>query len=192
MDRTALHGTITRLCADLSPHDDLGRSHQRTALNWLASTSDIFRRAKPATPDPHLVSYFLAIDRADDSVLLCNHRLAGLWLPTGGHVEPGEHPYATVRREAVEELGITAEPDPVFGVSPFFLTVTQTKDVPARRHTDVTLWFALPVRSVQELKPDEREFTEVRWWRPKEIRETDPARFDPHLSRALQVLRPGP
>jgi hypothetical protein len=39
----------------------------------------------------------LLVDRPAGSVLLCDHRLSGLWLPTGGPVEPGEHPLGTVR-----------------------------------------------------------------------------------------------
>ncbi|MGF6888062.1 8-oxo-dGTP pyrophosphatase MutT (NUDIX family) [Nocardia sp. GAS34] len=31
------------------------------------------------------------------------------WCLLGGHAEPAEHPLVTARREAAEELGITAE-----------------------------------------------------------------------------------
>lgn len=126
----------------------------------------------------------MLVDRAAESVLLCDHRAARLWLPTGGHVEPGEHPYATVRREVVEELGITAVPDPILGEKPFLLTVTETNDVPENRHTDISLWFALAGTKNQALKPDEAEFAGVRWWRREEIQAADPRRFDPHLGRA--------
>jgi 8-oxo-dGTP diphosphatase len=105
---TSLKARILSLVSGVEHTDDLGRVHSRNALSWLAGTDDIFRRVKPYTPSPHLVSYFLLIDRPAGSVLLCDHRLSGLWLPTGGHVEPGEHPLDTVRREAVEELGVTA------------------------------------------------------------------------------------
>ena len=134
---------ITDLVSGIEPTDDLGREHSRSALSWLAGTDDIFRRDKPLTPSPHLVSYFLLVDRPAGSVLLCDHRLSGLWLPTGGHVEPGEHPLGTVRREAVEELGVTAQPDAMFRDRPFFLTMTETVGPPATRHVDVSLWFAL-------------------------------------------------
>jgi 8-oxo-dGTP pyrophosphatase MutT (NUDIX family) len=107
---TAVKSMITALVSGIEPTDDLGREHTREVLSWLARTDDIFRRAKPLTPSPHLVSYFLLVDRLAGSVLLCDHRLSGLWLPPGGHVEPGEHPIDTVRREAVEELGVTARP----------------------------------------------------------------------------------
>ncbi len=180
--------TIADLVADVAPTDDLGRAHRAATLTWLASTDDVFRRVKPRTPSPHLVSYFLLVDRPASSVLLCHHRLAGLWLPTGGHVEPGEHPADTMRREVVEELGIQAEPDPIFQDRPFFLTVTKTVGTPDARHTDVSLWFALSGRIDQELHPDEREFTQVRWWDVADLHGVDLARFEPHLVRALAAL----
>lgn len=174
--------------AGIEPVDDVGREHNRNALSWLAGTDDIFRRVKPVTPSPHLVSYFLLVDRQARSVLLCDHRLSGLWLPTGGHVEPGEHPLDTVRREAVEELGVTAESDAAFRDKPFFLTMTETVGPPAARHVDVSLWFALAGSVGQPLRPDEREFAQVRWWTVAELRHADLGRFEPHLLRALDAL----
>jgi ADP-ribose pyrophosphatase YjhB (NUDIX family) len=107
--------------------------------------------------------------RPAGSVLLCDHRLSGLWLPTG-HVEPGEHPLDTVRREAVEELGVATQLDAVFSERPFFLTMAETVGPPAMRHVDVSLWFALAGRAGQPLHPDQREFAQVRWWTVAELR----------------------
>lgn len=180
--------TIAGLVSGIEPTDDLGRDHRRNALSWLAGTDDIARRAKPRTPAPHLVSYFLLIDRSAASVLLCDHRLSGLWLPPGGHVEPGEHPLDTVRREAIEELGVTALFDEVIGGKPFFLTMTETVGPPAARHVDVSLWFALTGRIEQRLQPDQREFVRVRWWTVTELRHANLDRFEPHLLRALDAL----
>lgn len=41
----------------------------------------------------------------DDKILLLKHRKLGVWLPPGGHVEPGETPLDTVHREVKEESG---------------------------------------------------------------------------------------
>jgi 8-oxo-dGTP diphosphatase len=185
---TALKSTITGLVSGIEPIDDLGREHRRDALSWLAGTDDIFRRVKPRTPSPHLVSYFLLLDRPAGSVLLGDHRLSGLWLPPGGHVERGEHPLATARREAVEELGVTARLDAVIQGEPFFLTVTETVGPPATRHVDVSLWFAFAGRADQPLHPDQREFAGIRWWNAAELRHAAPGRFEPHLPRALDAL----
>jgi 8-oxo-dGTP pyrophosphatase MutT (NUDIX family) len=186
---TALKSVIADLVAGIEPTDELGRKHSRDALSWLAGTDDIFRRVKPLTPSPHLVSYFLLVDRPAGSVLLCDHRLSGLWLPTGGHVEPGEHPLETVRREAVEELGVSAHLDAAFQDRPFFLTMTETVGPPAMRHVDVSLWFALAGRVGQPLRPDQREFAQVRWWTAEELRRADLDRFEPHMLRALDALK---
>jgi 8-oxo-dGTP diphosphatase len=183
-----LKAAIAGLVSGLEPTDALGRDHRRDTLSWLAGTDDIFRRAKPATPSPHLVSYFLLLDRLAGNVLLCDHRLSGLWLPPGGHVEPGEHPLDTVRREAAEELGVTAVFDDEFGDMPFFLTMTETVGPPATRHVDVSLWFALTGRVEQPLHPDQREFAQVRWRAVAELRPTAPDRREPHLLRALDAL----
>ena len=121
-------------------------------------------------------------------MLLCDHRLSGLWRPTGGQVEPGEHPLGTVRREIVEELGIAAEPEPAFPDKPFFLTMTETVGAPATRHLDVSLWYALAGRVRQPLQPDPREFIQVRWWTAAEVRQVGPDRLEPHLLRALNAL----
>lgn len=185
-----LHREIRELVAGVAPADAGEEEHRRQALAWLDSTGDIFRRVKPCTPDPHLVSYFLLTDLRHDAVLLVDHRKAGLWLPTGGHVEPGEHPVATVRREAGEELGIEAEFSPVAGERPLFVTVTETGG--PDRHTDVSLWFVLTRDRNRALTPDPREFRSARWWSRDEISLADPAVFDPHMGRMLRKLDQSP
>lgn len=95
---------VHELVYAIRPHDDLEAEHRRDVLHWLAATDDVFRRVKPATPPRHLVAYVVPVDDRDGSCLLGAHRNAGLWLPPGGHVEPDEHPVATARREAAEEL----------------------------------------------------------------------------------------
>lgn len=92
----------------IDPLDDLEAAHQADTLQWLERTDDVYRRAKPATPDRHLAAYFAMIDPSDRSSLLVDHIKAGHYLPPGGHVEPDEDPVDTVRREAHEELAIQA------------------------------------------------------------------------------------
>lgn len=118
----------------------------------------MFRRAKPATLAPHLVSYFLLLDQAQRRILLVEHRLAGLWLPSGGHVEPGEHPVETVRREARGGAGVEAkflDPDQ----HPVFLTWTET--VEPDSHIDVSLWFLLQGSVGDALAWDRGEFASI-------------------------------
>ena len=41
---------VARIVAAIEPFDEVERSHQVDVLAWLASTSDVYRRVKPATP----------------------------------------------------------------------------------------------------------------------------------------------
>ncbi|WP_041843045.1 NUDIX domain-containing protein [Actinoplanes friuliensis] len=166
------------LIASLTPSDDLEARHVADTLAWLESTDDIYRRVKPATPPKHLVSYVVPMD--GDAVLLVDHRNAQLWLPPGGHVDPGEDPAVTAARELEEELGVTGA-----AATPVFLTVTVTVGLDAG-HTDVSLWFPADVSRDEPLTVDEGEFAGVRWWTRAEIAAADPARFDPHLGRFLK------
>ena len=174
----------------IEPWDATETEHRADALAWVRSDADIWRRAKPATPPQHLVSYFLLVDPTTGptgSCLLVDHRNAGRWLPTGGHVEPGEHPAETVRREVREELGIA--PPLLEGLSsnPLFVTRTTTRGIDAG-HVDVSLWYVCRADAAQPIDPDPAEFHEARWWGLDEVRHADPARFDPHLHRFVAKL----
>lgn len=92
----------------ISPFHEIEQEHITFTKSWIDSGAEIFRTAKPPTPDPHLVAYFLLIDSSSNQVLLVDHKKAGLWLPSGGHIELNEHPKETVKREILEELGTEA------------------------------------------------------------------------------------
>ncbi|MET7747201.1 NUDIX domain-containing protein [Micromonospora sp. NPDC005367] len=179
---------IRAMVEAIVPVDELEARHRAECLAWLAETRDIFRREKPRTPSPHLVAYFLLYDETDGSVLLVDHRKAGMWLPSGGHVEPAEHPAETVRREMLEELGAPAVFHPRFGARPAFLTVSRTVGSPAEQHVDVSLWFVLSGDRDQTFVPDSGEFHGVRWWTPHDVAAAAPGAVEPHLSRMLGKL----
>jgi 8-oxo-dGTP diphosphatase len=179
---------VRDLVEAITPADDLERDHQAGALQWLDSTDDIYRRRKPATPPKHLVCYTVLADPGDGALFLVDHRLAGLALPPGGHVEPGEDPAGTVRREAMEELGLEADLS-IAGPRPMFVTVTRTGGRDGG-HTDVSLWYVIAGRRRSQIRLDEREFTGGRWWTTAEIESADPAGFDPQLGRFAAKLRP--
>jgi 8-oxo-dGTP diphosphatase len=179
---TVLFVDVTGLVASIGPLDAMERGHRAATLDWLASTPDIYRRVKPGTPSPHLVSYAVLADPADWSVFLVDHRLAGLWLPAGGHVEPFEDPLTTARREAMEELGVD-----IPATGPVFVTVTSTTGPDP--HIDVSLWYLLTADRSLPITLDAREFAGGRWWPPAEIAAAGPAGFDPHMGRFLAKMR---
>ena len=115
-------------------------------------------------------------------LLLVDHRNAGLWLPTGGHVEPEEHPRETVTRELVEELGF-APPHPIG--PPLMITQSTTIGLTAG-HVDVSLWYVVTAPRSQALQWDIHEFVDARWFDFADIPIT---RSDPHIRRFVTKLR---
>ena len=164
------------------PLDALEAKHRTDALAWVESGADLCRVTKPATPPKHLVSYFAVVD--GENILLVDHKNAQLWLPSGGHVEPGEHPRETVARELFEELGFKASHD--IG-PPLMITSTETVGLTAG-HTDVSLWYVVRGERGQALRYDEGEFNGVRWF---DFSEVPYDRTDPHMRRFVQKLRSG-
>jgi 8-oxo-dGTP diphosphatase len=174
-----MRGQVRSELAAIVPADAVERAHLAEALAWVDSGAQLWRTAKPATPPRHLVSYFVVVD--DGHVLLVDHRNAGLWLPTGGHVEPGEHPRATVLRELQEELGV-APLQPV--EAPRMVTCTPTVGLTAG-HVDVSLWYVVNVSRSQRLTWDAQEFNGVRWFRFGDV---PFERSDPHMRRFVGKL----
>ncbi|UDF37610.1 UNVERIFIED_ORG: NUDIX hydrolase [Shinella sp. XGS7] len=162
------------------PLDALEVKHRADALAWVESGAELCRVAKPATPPKHLVSYFAVVD--GESILLVDHKNAQLWLPSGGHVEPGEHPRETVARELVEELGFNSAHE--IG-EPLMITATDTVGLTAG-HTDVSLWYVVRGQRAQVIRYDEEEFNGVRWF---DFSEVPYDRTDPHMHRFVQKLR---
>ena len=175
---------ISAVIRAIAPFDSQEEAHIQSTLDWVASGEEIFRRVKPDIPPKHLVSYFLLYDPNAKKFLLVDHLKSGLWLPAGGHVDPGEHPTTTAEREAKEELGIQAE---FFDRKPLFLTVTETVGLTAG-HTDVSLWYLLKASEKEPLTPDPREFKQVAWFGLDEI---PWKQSDPHMKRFVEKLKRG-
>src|SRR5258708_1773347 len=175
-----MRAAIRREVASIQPWDALEEIHQVDTLAWIDSGAPLFRIAKPATPPRHLVSYFAVIDGRE--ILLVDHKSAQLWLPPGGHVEPGEHPRDTVVRELREELGFVAGH---YIAQPLMITCTTTVDLTSG-HIDVSLWYVVTAPRTQRVNYDEHEFAGVCWFRYSDV---PLHRSDPHLARFLAKLR---
>lgn len=168
----------------ITPCDAVEQGHFSDALAWIESGVQIFRTSKPATPPKHLVAYFAVIDAGH--ILLVDHRKARLWLPTGGHVEAGEHPRATVVRELKEELGMVTTVAHVG--PPRMVTVSETVGVTAG-HTDVSLWYVVAGSRAAQIDYDASEFSQVSWF---SFSDAPIGRSDPNLHRFLAKLRSTP
>lgn len=165
----------------IAPLDDLEKAAKIDVLSWIDSGAEICRLEKPAMPPKHLISYFAVVD--GEHILLVDHINAELWLPTGGHVEPGEHPRDTALREAKEELSMDGE---FLNDCPLFLTITDTVGKTAG-HTDVSIWYVLRGDRSAKLLFDTSEFRSIRWFHKDEV---PLDRTDKHMHRFLKKLYP--
>lgn len=173
---------IENIVLSMAPHDELEQQHIDETLAWIHSGASLFRTEKPATPPKHLVSYFVLIDEEAQRILLVDHKKAQLWLPPGGHVEPGEHPADAATRECFEELGIRAD---FWQEDPLFITSTVTVGLTAG-HTDVSLWYLLKGDHQQMYNFDAEEFRSIRWF---DFDEIPYDRTDPHMERFMIKLK---
>ncbi|MFF4836044.1 NUDIX hydrolase [Streptomyces sp. NPDC001315] len=181
-----LRTQLVEMVERIDPWDELERTHLETATEWVASGAPVCRTRKPDVPAMHLVSYFVVLDEECGVLLLVAHRKAGLWLPTGGHVEPGETPWSAVERECLEELGIPAAASTITGRRPFFLTVTRTRG--QGEHTDVSLWYVVSAAVDSIVSYDEEEFTAIRWLTPEQVLGEPLNSLDPHMHRFTRKL----
>lgn len=179
-------GRLTALLKGIDPWDERERADLAEAVRWIRSGAPIYRTRRPNVPPMHLVSYFVALDETRKVLLLVAHRKAELWLPSGGHVEPGEDPWETVLRECREELHIPATASDGAGDRPFFLTITETRG--PGRHTDVSLWCVLRADAESITSYDEEEFAAIKWVTPQQVLEEPIDLLDPHMHRFAAKL----
>ena len=173
---------IKRLAQSIHPFDEQEAQHQRNVLNWIDSGAPLCRTIKPAIPPKHLVSYFTLFDPKEDKILLVDHKKALLWLPPGGHVEPGEHPHESAHRELSEELGVRL---PLLISEPLFLTITKTVGLTAG-HIDVSFWYVFLADSKVTYSYNQDEFSAVKWFSFDEL---PLQKADPHLARFCSKLK---
>ncbi len=178
---------VRREVESVRPFDATERNDRADVLHWVDSGVEIFRRQKPDVPPKHLVSYIVLYDEKKQKILLVDHLKAQLWVPPGGHVDPGEDPRVTVSREATEELNLDVSLHRKLGPEPMMISITTTVGLTAG-HQDVSLWYVCDGDSTRPIDPDPAEFRETRWWRLDEVLDTDPEVFDPQLHRFVAKL----
>ena len=123
--------------------------------------------SRDENPTSHFGVYFAIYNPATQEVFITHHKKSGEWLFPGGHVDKGESPIGTLKRELREELGMIYNTpiDP----KPFLLTITRMDAVnyACKAHFDV--WYAIPTDG-KDFHIDPSEFHATKWLSPEEAR----------------------
>lgn len=111
-------------------------------------------------PQSHFCCFTLPIDRANQSIFLVHHIKADDWIPPGGHIDEGETPMQTVKRELAEELRyhITNESMRLFDLS---VASIRNPNIPCQEHYD--FWYAVETGKKQ-FRIDRGEFYDAGWF----------------------------
>jgi 8-oxo-dGTP pyrophosphatase MutT (NUDIX family) len=121
-------------------------------------------------PDSHFCIYFAAIDLIAKKVFIGHHIKSGLWLFNGGHMDKGETPLESTKREISEEWGKNINIPNAY--LPVFLTVTKLNNPKTcKYHYDI--WNFINVDE-NNFFPDKEcldtEFYETGWKNIEEAR----------------------
>lgn len=112
----------------------------------------------------------------NERVLLHAHTRLGMWLPPGGHIEPGELPDEAAVREVQEETGVRIRLVGERGLAvdyPAQLAVpvgVQVEDIETgHQHIDL-IYFATPEPDGERVDPSHAENVRAGWYTLDELR----------------------
>lgn len=174
---TDLRAAITADVAARRPLDGREARGRHRFLVALARLQHPFDRDADPT---HVTGSAVVVGPA--GVLLHRHKRLGLWLQPGGHLEPGETPWAAARREAGEETGLAFAP---WGATRPPLAHLDVHDG-GRGHVHLDLRYLLHVSGDDQPRPPRGESQAVRWFGWPEALEI----ADAGLRGYLRVLAP--
>jgi len=177
----SLHADATRVLGAWSAPDASAERLRRQLLTHLDTHPDAMQRSCwPA----HVTATALVADPATSRVLLTLQRKVELWLPTGGHCEPGDATLGgAALREAREESGIE---DLACSEEPVALDRHAGACRPGAVHLDVQYAAWAPPGALERISA---ESLDLRWFRPEAL----PERTDDAVRRLVSrvvTLRP--
>ncbi len=116
--------------------------------------------SRPENEVDHFCSFLVPFHRESLSIYTGHHIKADEWIPPGGHIEMGESPEDTVRREFGEELSSTLSNELI---EPFAISITNVfhPSRPCRIHND--FWFVIYMEDKIQFAFDKKEFHEAQW-----------------------------
>lgn len=141
-----------------------GRGDPNTWAAFMARAAE-GAPTRDENPQTHFSVYFAGYDPTTSLMLMGHHKISGLWLFNGGHMDAGELPIQSAVREIGEEWGLDIGAEALG--EPQLLTITEISrkiNVPCLAHYD--FWYFVPLDSqttVFDAAKLATEFYEMRW-----------------------------
>lgn len=160
---------------------DLNQSVYQQFLQRLSKNK--FTREE--NKDSHFCVFFLPVDFEKRQVFLVHHIKADDWIPPGGHIDKGEHPLETVKRELKEELQVDLEKT---APKIFYLSRKPIKNrTPCKMHWDI--WYFLPIKK-REFNFDKSEFYKVEWFDVDDLENSSVFKTYPKAIKVIKNIFP--
>lgn len=168
------------LLATLAAHEPADAREEESLRRTLALVRDLPDPFSGSAQPIHVTASAIVTDGAG-RVLLHRHRVSGIWLQPGGHIEGRERPEEAVVREALEETGIPAR-HPESGPVLLHVDVHPAPKPTCDLHLDLRYLLHAPADA--HPAPPEGESQDVEWF------EVDEAALisDPSVAAALGRL----
>jgi 8-oxo-dGTP pyrophosphatase MutT (NUDIX family) len=130
---------------------------ERASVAEILATVPRLERPFDIDADPiHVTGSALIVGRR--GIILLRHRLLGIWVQPGGHIDRGETPWDAARREAAEETGMAVR---LLGDEPELAHVDVHPG--GRGHTHLDLRYLCTAGDADPTPPPE-ESQEVGWF----------------------------
>lgn len=114
---------------------------------------------KNDNPVDHICTFFLPIDITNKLIYLCHHIKAQDWIPPGGHIDKGELPIETVKREVFEELNYSVN---LSQINMFDLSIKHIINSIHGCEYHYDIWHWIPIIK-QDFKYTKKEYYDARW-----------------------------
>jgi|SRR3989338_372891 len=134
----------------------------------------------------HICAFFLPLDLINKKIYLGHHIKANDWIPPGGHIEKGEMPIDTVRREFVEELDFNLTKQTI---DLFDLSIKDVSGNPLHKcklHFD--FWYLVHI-SQRKFKFDKKEFYAADWFQlPEALKKIKLQQYNKIIAKLSKIF----
>lgn len=163
----------------VAAHEPADERERDATVRFLAELDRLERPCDQHADPVHVTASAIVVGVR--GTVLHKHRLLGRWLQPGGHMEAGESPAETARREVAEETGLVAgSPD----TGPTLVRIDVHRGGAGLGHTHLDLCYLL-VAGDDDPTPAPGESPEVGWFDWDDAR----AVADEPLRSALDAAR---